>query len=139
MKISRRKFLNLTAAAAVVAPDLTGLADPQGEHVMYGLIAKLTAISGKRGELIRILEEGTRNMPGCLSYILARDAASENILWVTEIWDSEASHDASLTLPAVKDTMVQAKPLIAGFEKVAITNPVGGVGLPSASRPVPQN
>lgn len=106
---------------------------------MYGLIAKLTAISGKRGELIRILEEGTRNMPGCLSYILARDAASENILWVTEIWDSEASHDASLMLPAVKDTMVQAKPLIAGFEKVAVTNPVGGLGLPSASRPVPQN
>jgi quinol monooxygenase YgiN len=52
---------------------------------------------------------------------------------VTEIWDSEASHDASLTLPAVKNSVAQAKPLIAGFEKVAVTNPVGGVGFPSAS------
>lgn len=83
---------------------------------MYGLIAKLTAASCKRDELIKILEQGTRNMPGCCSYILAKDAADENILWVTEIWNSAASHDASLTLPAVKDSIVKAKPLLAGFE-----------------------
>lgn len=99
---------------------------------MYGLIAKLTAIPGKRDALIAILEKGTRNMPGCFSYILAKDAVDENTLWVTEIWDSAASHDASLTLPFVKDTIAQAKPLIAGFEKVAVTNPVAGVGLPSS-------
>ena len=99
---------------------------------MYGLIAKLTAIPGKRDELIAILEKGTRNMSGCWSYILAKDAADENVVWVTEIWDSEASHDASLTLPAVKDAIAQGKPLIAGFEKVAVTNPVAGVGFPSS-------
>ena len=100
---------------------------------MYGLIAKLTAVSGKRDELIEILEEGTRSMPGCRSYILAKDAGDENAVWVTEVWDSAASHDASLTLPAVKDSIAQAKPLIAGFEKVAVTNPVGGVGFPSSN------
>ncbi len=100
---------------------------------MYGLIAKLTAIAGKRDELIAILKEGTRNMPGCLSYILAKDSADENIIWVTEIWDSAASHDASLSLASVKNSIAQAKPLIAGFEKVATTNPVAGVGLRSAS------
>jgi len=63
---------------------------------------------------------------------VARDAVDENILWVTEIWDSETSHDASLSLPAVKDTMAQAKPLVADFEKVAVTNPVGGLGFPSS-------
>ena len=99
---------------------------------MYGLIAKLTAIPGKRDELIAILEKGTRNMSGCRSYILAKDAADENVVWVTEIWDSAASHDASLTLPAVKDAIAQGKPLIAGFEKVAVTNPVAGVGFPSS-------
>lgn len=95
---------------------------------MYELSAKLTAAQGKQDELIAILEKGTRNMPGCLSYILAKDAADENIIWVTEIWDSAASHDASLTLPAVKDSIARAKALILGFEKVAATNPVGGVG-----------
>ncbi|MBA0087215.1 MAG: antibiotic biosynthesis monooxygenase [Acidobacteria bacterium Pan2503] len=99
---------------------------------MYGLIAKLTAVSGLRDELIKILEEGTRNMPGCRSYIVAKDAAEVNVVWVTEIWDSEASHQASLSLPAVKDAVGQAKPLVAGFERVAVTNPVGGVGFPSS-------
>jgi quinol monooxygenase YgiN len=122
----------LAAATATFVPDLIGLPGPQGEHSMYGLIAKLTAIPGKRDALIAILEKGTRNMPGCFSYILAKDAVDENTLWVTEIWDSAASHDASLTLPFVKDTIAQAKPLIAGFEKVAVTNPVAGVGLPSS-------
>ena len=100
---------------------------------MYGLIAKLKAVSGSRDVLIKILEGGTRRMPGCRSYILAKDAGDENGIWVTEIWDSAASHDASLALPAVKDSIAQAKPLIAGFEKVAVTNPVGGVGFPSSN------
>ena len=99
---------------------------------MYGLIAKLTVVSGLRDELIKILEEGTRNMPGCRSYIVAKDAAEVNVVWVTEIWDSEASHQASLSLPAVKHAVAQAKPLVAGFERVAVTNPVGGVGFPSS-------
>jgi quinol monooxygenase YgiN len=128
MKIARRKFLNLTAAAVAIAPALAG---PQGASAMYGLIAKLTATPGKRDELIKILQEGTRNMPGCRSYILAKDAADENVIWVTEIWDNAASHDASLSLPAVKDSIAQGKPLIGAFEKVAVTNPVAGVGLPS--------
>jgi quinol monooxygenase YgiN len=128
MEIGRRTFLQcLTAAAVAIAP---GLAGPQGASFMYGLIAKLTAVPGKRDELIAILEKGTKGMPGCLSYILAKDAADENIIWVTEIWDSAESHGASLTLPAVKNAMVQGKPLIAGFEKVAVTNPVAGVGFP---------
>lgn len=100
---------------------------------MYGLIAKLTSVFGKRDALIEILKEGTKGMPGCRSYILAKDAAEENTIWVTEIWDSAASHDASLTLPAVKDSIGKAKPLVAGFEKVAVTNPVGGVGFPSSN------
>lgn len=100
---------------------------------MYGLIAKLTAVPRARDQLVKILEQGTRSMPGCRSYILAKDAADENILWVTEIWDRATSHDASLSLPAVKDTLAQAKPLIASFERVAVTNPVGGVGFPASN------
>lgn len=133
MIADRRTFLEwLTAAAVAVTPVLSGPPGPQGEHLMYGLIAKLTAVPGKRDELIQVLKEGTKKMPGCRSYIVAKDAVDENTVWVTEIWDSETSHDASLSLPAVKDTVAQAKPLVAGFERVAVTNPVGGVGFPSS-------
>ncbi len=134
MITDRRTFLQcLTTAAVAVTPDLIGRTGPLGEHPMYGLIAKLTAAPGKLDELIKILKDGTRNMPGCGSYILAKDVMDQNAIWVTEIWDSEANHDASLTLPAVKASIIQAKPLIAGFEKIAVTNPVGGVGFPATN------
>jgi len=99
---------------------------------MYGLIAKITALTGKREELIEKLIKGTAGMPGCFSYLVTQDLADENALWVTEVWDSVASHDASLLLPSVKDTIAQVKPMVAGFEKIVATNPVGGIGFPSA-------
>ncbi len=102
---------------------------------MYGLIAKLTAVAGRRDDLIQILRGSAADMPGCLSYVVAKDAADENTIWVTEVWDSEASHDASLTLPAVKNAIPRAKPVIAGFEKIAVTTPMWGVGLPPAKTP----
>jgi quinol monooxygenase YgiN len=97
---------------------------------MYGLIAKLTTLPGKRDEFISILKEGTGDMPGCLNYIVAKDPSDESTIWVTEVWDSLSSHDASVSLPPVKDAIARGKPLIAAFEKVAVTSPVWGVGLP---------
>jgi quinol monooxygenase YgiN len=68
---------------------------------MYGLTGKITAVSGQREALIAILLEGTRDMPGCLSYIIACDTADEDAIWITEVWESQASHQASLSLPPV--------------------------------------
>ena len=98
---------------------------------MYGHIAKITAAPGQRQSLAAILLESTAGMPGCFSYVVANDSADENAIWVTEVWDSKASHDASLSLPAVKNAIGQAKPKIAAFNQVAVTMPVGGQGLPS--------
>ena len=98
---------------------------------MYGLIGKMRTVAGKRDELAAILLEGTGEMPGCLSYVVALDPADADVLWITEVWDSEASHRASLTLPAVKDAISRGRPLIAGFESHTVTTPVGGVGLPT--------
>ena len=99
---------------------------------MYGLIVKITAVPGKRDEMIAILKESAAGMPGCLSYVVAKDAADENMVWITEVWESAASHDASLSLPSVARSMPRVKPLIAGFDKVAVTTPVWGIGLPAA-------
>ena len=93
---------------------------------MYGLIAKLVALPGKREEFISIVSAATRDMPGCFSYVMAKDAAEENTIWVTEVWDSEQSHDASLKLAHVLDAIKRGRPLIANFEKVAVTTPVAG-------------
>jgi quinol monooxygenase YgiN len=96
---------------------------------MYGLIGKIVAASGQREALLSILLEGTAAMPGCRSYVIARDPADADALWVTEVWDDEASHRASLALPAVRDAIGRGKPLIVGFENRVVTEPVGGVGL----------
>jgi len=96
---------------------------------MYGLIGKITAVAGQRETLIAILLKGTAAMPGCLSYIIARDTADPDAIWVTEVWDSQASHQASLSLPAVQEAIAQGRPLIAGFGERFVTEPVGGHGL----------
>ena len=96
---------------------------------MYGLIGKMKAVSGKRDTLISLMLQGITGMPGCLSYIIARDPSDPDGIWVTEVWDNEASHKASLSLPEVKQTIAQAKPLIAGFGEYFQTEPVGGYGL----------
>jgi quinol monooxygenase YgiN len=131
MPIDRRQFLTyLTAATVTISP---GLMTSKGADDMWGMIAKLTTIPGKRDELIRILRESAPEMPGCFGYVVAKDGADENVIWVTEVWDSEASHDASLSLPAVKNAIPQAKPIVSAFEKVATTSPVWGAGLPPAA------
>ncbi|MGA3024067.1 MAG: putative quinol monooxygenase [Bryobacteraceae bacterium] len=96
---------------------------------MYGLIGKMTAAPGKRDELISILLEGVATMPGCLSYIVAKDTSDADAIWITEAWESKASHEASLSLPSVKEAIAKGRPLIAGFSDRVVTTPVGGTGL----------
>ena len=69
---------------------------------MYGLIGKMTAAAGQRDALASMLLESTQAMPGCLSYVIASDPADDKVLWITEVWNSQESHQASLSLPAVQ-------------------------------------
>ena len=101
----------------------------EGEQKLYGLIGKLIAKPGERDALIAILLDGIADMPGCISYVVARDPADANAIWITEVWDSEQSHHASLSLPAVQAAIAQGKPLIEGFGDSVITEPIGGFGL----------
>ena len=99
---------------------------------MWGMIAKITLLPGRRDEMIEILKESATDMPGCLSYIVAKDAADENTIWVTEVWDSMASHEVSLSLPAVKSAIPRGKAIVSHFERIAVTNPVWGTDLAAA-------
>ena len=96
---------------------------------MYGLIGKITAVAGQRDALAAILLDSTQAMPGCLSYVIARDSADDDALWITEVWDSQASHKASLSLPAVQAAIAKGHALIAGFSNRVETEPIGGHGI----------
>lgn len=125
MDLDRRQIVAAglgLAAATVAAPAI-------GDTPMYGLIGRMKAQPGQRDALAAILLEGTAAMPGCLSYIVARDPADSDALWITEVWDSADSHRASLQLPAVQAAIARGRPLIAGFDSQTETEPLGGVGL----------
>jgi quinol monooxygenase YgiN len=96
---------------------------------MFGIIGKMVANENMRDELIAILLEGTKDMPGCLSYVIAKDLSDENALWITEVWESHESHEASLSLDSVQQAISRGRPLIAGFGERYETSPVGGHGL----------
>ena len=96
---------------------------------MYGMLGRMTAVAGKRDALLAILLESSDGMPGCLSYIVAKDLKDPDALWVTEAWERREHHDASLALPQVRAAIARARPLIAGFDSHAETEPVGGIGL----------
>lgn len=96
---------------------------------MYGLITKIKATTGQRDALISILTESTAQIPGCLSYVVAKDQSDKDAIWVTEVWVNQDSHRASLMLPAVQQAIVLGRPIIAGFGERFETIPVGGLGL----------
>lgn len=96
---------------------------------MYGLIGKMLAAPGRRDELLTLMAEEIPRMPGCRSYVLARDPSNPDGIWITEVWESAELHRASLSIPEVRAVIERAKPLIAGFGERFETEPVGGHGL----------
>ncbi len=133
MQNGRREFIAMTGAAALVE---LPFAEKEKTAMygsiygpMYGLIGKMIAVAGQHDVLISILLEGVAGMPGCLSYVVAQDPKDANAIWITEVWESEASHRASLSLPSVKQAITRGKPLIASFGEMTTTVPVGGHGL----------
>lgn len=134
-KITRYEFIYIASAATagfVFTPtQLLANKKTKRDQKMYGLIGKITAKDGQRDELIKILLEGTTDMPGCLSYIISKDLKNDNAIWVTEVWDSKESHKSSLSLPSVKEAISRGRPLIAEFGEQIETEPAGGHGLAS--------
>jgi quinol monooxygenase YgiN len=126
--VARRNFVS-GAVAMAVAGAFAGTAGAAmgGGDSTYGMIGRLKAKPGQRAALAAILAQATGEMAGCLSYVVAEDLADGDALWVTEIWKNKAAHDASLSLPAVREAISKGSPLIAGFDHSAQTRPISGV------------
>ena len=130
--ITRGKFIAMAGATALAAA-IPGCASVKGTTNMYGLIGKIKVVPDQRDALIAILLEGVSDMPGCLSYVVAQDPTDADAIWITEVWDSQESHKASLSQPSVRQAISRGRPLIAGFGERFETRPVGGHGLQSAA------
>lgn len=96
---------------------------------MYGLITKLTTVARRRDSVIDLLVAGRQPPAGCLSYVVARDPADADVVWVTEVWTDAAAHRAALARPDIKAGFALALTWIATMHDSVLTEPVGGVGL----------
>lgn len=98
----------------------------------YGRVGKLTAAEENGAALLEILLQAAalvQHAPGCQLYAVSKDADQPGTIWVMELWESQAAHAASLTLPGVRELIAQAMPLLTEQPDGATLIPMGGVGL----------
>jgi quinol monooxygenase YgiN len=131
MSLDRRTFVATAASIAAFPPNARAAISK--DATMYGLISKITAQPGSRDKLVNVLLDGVgaTGLLGCLSYIVAIDSSSPDVIWVTETWKNKQAHTASLALPSVQTAMNAGQPLIAGFSRVAETAPLDRSRLPA--------
>ena len=126
MNFARREFVGAAALVLLAQGCRTTMDEVVANAELYGLIGQMMAAPGKRDELIRYLAEGTAEMPGTLAYMINKDAADPDALWIVEVWKDKAAHAASLSLPQVQAAIAKARPILAGFGTRAEVVPVGG-------------
>ena len=91
----------------------------------YGLYGKLEAQPGSGETLAEILLGAAALMesaPGCILYVVTRDAENPDTICIMEVWQSREDHDNSLSLPGVRELIMQAMPILA-------VKPTGGTVL----------
>ena len=99
---------------------------------MYGMVGKLVAQGGKRGQMVAILQRAADvvgQMPGCHLYLVNEDVADDVTLWVYEAWDDKAAHDLSLQDPQVRALIAEAMPMMGGPPSGSELRVMGGYGL----------
>jgi quinol monooxygenase YgiN len=97
-----------------------------------GLYTKFTVHPGQRDRLVETLLGGAAHMDhvaGCELYIVNESSEHPDMVWVTEVWDSEEQHRASLSLEGVPELIQQTMPLLAGPPEQIRVMPLGGKGL----------
>lgn len=98
----------------------------------FGCYTKFTTRAGQRDALVGLLMSGVaggETMAGCQLYLINTAPTEPEVVWVTEVWRTQAEHDASLSLTSVRALIQQALPLLAGAPERIDVQPVGGVGL----------
>ena len=100
----------------------------------YGLCGKLVAVQGRGDELAGHLLDAAaalNDVENCRLYLVNRDPADPDAVWVIEVWDSTEAHRASLELDVVQQLIARARPIIASMGERFELDPVGGKGLPA--------
>ena len=66
------------------------------EVARYGRAVAREGYGGEVADRLLAAAEELRGDPGCKLYLIHREAGKPDVIWVTELWRSQADLDASL-------------------------------------------
>ncbi|MGW1060406.1 putative quinol monooxygenase [Micromonospora rubida] len=91
----------------------------------------MKAKAGHRDEVVSILLSGVEGLrqAGCDLYVVSVSDADDVTIWVSEVWQSKAKHDASLQLPETRAAISKAMPMLMGEFTSQEVIVMGGLGL----------
>jgi quinol monooxygenase YgiN len=99
--------------------------------VTYAYIGSMKVKPGHRDEVIETLLSGADGLraAGCQVCAVCTASDHDDVIWVSEVWDSAEMHLASLQLPETKAAIAKTMPLLTGeFTRQELTV-VGGLGV----------
>lgn len=91
---------------------------------------KSTAKPGRGEELAQLLlraADDLRDDPGCELYLINRQADAPDVVWVTELWRSQADLDASIEGLKDNDDVAKVMALVDSWEMIEL-DLLGGKG-----------
>jgi quinol monooxygenase YgiN len=91
---------------------------------------KASAKPEQGGELAEVLLAAAAELeddPGCLLYLVNRQADQPDVVWVTELWRSQADLDASIERIRGSDNVAKAVALVDDWQMIEL-DLLGGKG-----------
>ena len=84
--------------------------------MVFANAGTLGAAPGKRDALVAHLTVRSDWLTaiGCLAYEVGVNDDEPDTVFVVELWDSAAAHQASLALPEVQASIAAARPMLSG-------------------------
>jgi quinol monooxygenase YgiN len=95
----------------------------------YGYFGTMRAAPGHRDDVVAILLKSVAGLrdAGCSVYSVSVSDSDPDLIWIYEVWDGKASHDASLQLPETRAAIATAMPMLTGEFTSRETTVVGGL------------
>ncbi len=84
--------------------------------MVFANVGTFGAVPGKRDMLVAHLtrRSSVLSETGCLAYEVGTNDDEPDTVFVIELWEDAAAHQASLTLPEVVASIAEARPLLSG-------------------------
>lgn len=97
------------------------------EVARYGRAVARKGHGGDVADRLLAAAEALRGDPGCMLYLINREAGKPDVVWVTELWRSQADLDAALEKIRGSNDVAEVMSLVEDWEMIELEL-LGGKG-----------